>query len=67
LKKLYLGEKAKRTIHMYLNTMGGNKKFVKFVQIIQQQLANENGQNSGEPQSLGSGQEQHKILTDAQL
>lgn len=66
-KKLFLGEQAKKTINMYLNTMGGNKKFVKFVQIIQQQLANENGQNSGEPQSLGSGQEERKTLTDAQL
>lgn len=65
--KLFLGEQAKRTIHMYLNTMGGNKKFVKFVQIIQQQLAKENGQSSGEAESLTSGQEERKTLTDAQL
>lgn len=33
-KRLFVGEQAKRTIHVYLQTMGGNKKFTKFVHVI---------------------------------
>ena len=35
-KKLAVGQRAKDSINMYLNTMGANKKFVKFVHVIQQ-------------------------------
>lgn len=40
-KKMFVGVKAKDTIHMYLKTLGGNKKFVKFVHVLQKQLENE--------------------------
>lgn len=35
-KKLAVGQRARDSINIYLNTLGGNKKFVKFVHVIQQ-------------------------------
>lgn len=34
-KKAAVGERAKESINMYMNTMGANKKFVNFVHVIQ--------------------------------
>ena len=34
-KKASVGVRAKESINMYLNTLGGNKKFVKFVHVLQ--------------------------------
>jgi len=31
---LMVGERAKENINIYLNTMGANKKFTKFVHVI---------------------------------
>ena len=53
-KKAAVGVRAKESINMYLNTMGGNKKFVKFVHVIQKQLMTEKTDES-------------RHLTDAQL
>lgn len=49
-----VGVRAKESIHLYMNTLGGNKKFVKFVHVIQQQLASEH-------------EDETKKLNDAQL
>ena len=34
-RRLMVGERAKDSINAYLNTLGDNQKFVKFVQVIQ--------------------------------
>lgn len=34
-KRASVGVRAKESINMYMNTLGGNKKFVKFVHVIQ--------------------------------
>ena len=49
-----VGVRAKESINVYMNTLGGNKKFVKFVHVIQQQLASEHDDET-------------KKLNDAQL
>tara|TARA_B100000780_G_scaffold219850_1_gene158910 strand:- start:983 stop:1294 length:312 start_codon:yes stop_codon:yes gene_type:complete len=40
-KRASVGVRAKESINMYMNTLGANKKFVKFVHVIQQQLLSE--------------------------
>lgn len=40
-KKAAVGIRAKEAINVYLNTMGANKKFVKFIHVIQSQLLHE--------------------------
>jgi len=35
-KRLFVSDRAKININIYLNTMGANKKFTKFVHVIQQ-------------------------------
>ena len=53
-KRAAVGVRAKESINSYMNTLGGNKKFVKFVHVIQQQLNNEKADES-------------KALNEAQL